>query len=453
MKRIVTVCVVVVCALPVLAEAQQVAQRPSRPYRGLFGGSRPPEPNRTRHELTFTSTVLGGYDDYLTPGSDGGGDPAQPGVSGSTVLADSVLHYWFGKSARHFSADLRTLWTRYGSLDVDPTLGGDLRLNASTELGRGNTLALTQTLAYEPSLVLGAFAPLEGDVDSRLLPDAGVGSGLVDQRSRSSNTSASLERRWSARQTTSASFSYFRRTYLDEFGYDSAMRSVDGRYTRNMNRASTLGASYHFSDSEFQNANGQIVPLREHSIEGETGYTRRLSPSRQIQFSGGVGATFVDTVNALGGESLSYWLPSGHAMMHLDVGRSWAIGADYRRTVNVLQGVTLESFATNSASIRADGVIGRRFEAAISTAFSLGTAAAAEQLGRFEAYSGTAQLRYALARCCAISADYDYYYYNLRDVSQPTGLPTQYDRNAVRIGVSVWLPLFGGFSGGTGEGR
>ncbi len=62
--------------------------------------------------------------------------------------------------------------------------------------------------------------------------------------------------------------------------------------------------------------------------------------------------------------------------------------------------------------------------------------------GTFAVYGGMAQFRYAFARCCAASLNYDYYYYKLDSVSViPTGLPPQYDRNAVMVGVTFWLPL------------
>jgi hypothetical protein len=454
LKELVVLGVVAAIVLPAVAQAQPATQRPLRPYRGLFGGSRPPDPNRVHHELTLDSSILVGYDDYLTPGSEGGSlEPGQTAVSGSTLLADTVLHYWFGKSARHVSADLRTLMAGYGGVDVDPTLGVDLSVNGVTAVPGRNTVAVTQTLSYEPSLVLGAFSPLERDVDPLLLPEAGVGTGFVGQRSLSSNTAGTFEHRWSPRQTTSAGVSYFRRNYLDDFGYDSETRSVDIRHSRSVNRSTSLGGSYRLTDSGFQDGSGRTLPMNEQSVAGEVGYARRQSPSRQAQFTGGVGATFVQTEDVLSGRPVSYWTPDLHATMLIDIGRSWALGADYRRAVNVLQGVTLESFATNSTGVRANGVLGRRFEVAISAAFSSGATNVAEQSGRYQAYSGAAQVRYALARCCAVTAGYDYYYYKLHDIVRPAGLPAEYDRNAIRVGVSLWLPLYGAVNGGGREGR
>jgi hypothetical protein len=129
------------------------------------------------------------------------------------------------------------------------------------------------------------------------------------------------------------------------------------------------------------------------------------------------------------------------------------VAANYRRAVSVLQGVTLQSFATDVGSLRADGLIGRRLEGIFSASYANGRSGSGEEPGRYETYNGNAQLTYALSRCCAVSFVYDYYYYNLGNVVdlQP-GFPQRYDRNAVRFGFSLWLPLFGSY-GVPGERR
>ena len=105
---------------------------------------------------------------------------------------------------------------------------------------------------------------------------------------------------------------------------------------------------------------------------------------------------------------------------------------------------SLESFATNQVSVMATGTLSRRIEAAFGTNVSNGQSGGTEAPGTFLMYSGLAQLRYAFARCCAATLNYDYYYYDLDGVSQtPTGLPPQYDRNAIRVGLTFWLPLRG----------
>jgi hypothetical protein len=81
----------------------------------------------------------------------------------------------------------------------------------------------------------------------------------------------------------------------------------------------------------------------------------------------------------------------------------------------------------------------------MSAAFSNGSAGA-DRASRFQIYTGQAQLRFAVSRCCAVSANYNYYYYTSAAVDLPTGFPDSYDRNAIRVGMTVLLPLFGSYT-------
>ena len=97
--RLLLVVFVLLAATAAVSEAQ-ILDRPSRPFRGVFGGAEVPNPNRTRSELTFFADLLGGYDSNLAPE---GSVPAQTNTipaSGFTGLADLVLRYWHGQAAR-----------------------------------------------------------------------------------------------------------------------------------------------------------------------------------------------------------------------------------------------------------------------------------------------------------------------------------------------------------------
>jgi hypothetical protein len=454
MSRIFAIATLVVCMCASAAQAQTV-QRPTRPYRGLFGGGPPPDPNRMRHELTFTASLLGGYDDYVTPATDGT-DPAPDIQNGFSTNASATLNYFYGRAARSFSADMQALSTAYYNAGVNPTLGGDLTLTYSSDVGRRSRIGLTQDLGYEPTLVLGAFGALAGDVENVPLPEsgAGVSSGLVEQRSWSAASTFTAEHRWTTRQTSSGNLGYSKRTYLDSLGFDNTTLSADIRHSSGLSRTTAADFTYRYSTTDLAQTTGGNLPLTDHTIEVGTSYTRRLSATRQVVLAGGGGATYVQTETSVDRLPLEYWMPSGHATVRLEVGRSWSFGADYRRAVSVLQGVTVESFPTDAISVRADGTIGPKVETALSVAYSTGRSGGVEQGGNFGAYGGTAQLRYALARCCAMSVNYDYYLYRLRNFSSlPVGLPAEYDRNAIRVGFTLWLPLYGSYGQAEGGGR
>ena len=93
--------VLVLLAVTATVSEAQILDRPSRPFRGVFGGAEVPNPNRTRNELTLFADVLGGYDSNLAPEGSSPVQRATVPASGYTGLGDLVLRYWRGKAARN----------------------------------------------------------------------------------------------------------------------------------------------------------------------------------------------------------------------------------------------------------------------------------------------------------------------------------------------------------------
>jgi hypothetical protein len=447
MRKIVVLAALVVCATSVDAAAQ-ITQRPTRPYRGLFGGGPAPDPSRSRSEATFSGSLMVGYDTWLSPGGQPTG-PTQERQSGSTVTGDAALSYFRGRTQRSVSLDARAETSGYSGIGAGPTVGGAVTVRAVTNLGRLTELRVAQDFGYEPTLVLGGLGPTDLDVDATVAPPADVTSGYLEQRSWSSNSSISLARRWTPRQTTHAGAGYSRFAYLDEFGYDTRTRLANLTHSWSFSRTSSIEALYSFTDSDLDAVDALATPLTDQNIEVSFGYNRRLSPTRQLTITAGGGATHVSTLNALDRSDLTYWMPSGSGSVSLDVGRSWSIAGHYSRGADVLQGVSLTSFATDSASASVSGLLNSRIETSLSASYSNGRSGGAGTSGRFENYSGSLQLRYAISRCCATAVIYDYYFYDFRDVVDlPSHFSSNFDRQAIRVGITIWLPLYGTYADG-----
>jgi hypothetical protein len=315
---------------------------------------------------------------------------------------------------------------------------------------------VSQSLAYEPTFILGAFSALAADVPPSVLPETGtgVGNGLIEQSSWSAATTVNTSRQWSPRQTSTAIVGYSQRTYLDTVGFDSTNWNAQVAHTSTVSRAVAVGATYRYTSTEMVQPLGGSLPLSDHTMEGSVTYTKRLSATRQLVFGGGGGATFVQTELLPDRAPLQYWMPTALGRVNLDFGRSWSVATDYRHTVSTLQGVSVASFPGHAVSVRTDGTIGRAVEVAFSAAFANGASGGVDDGGSYNAYSGSAQMRYAIARCCAATFQYDYYHYKLTEFTDlPLGLPPEYDRRAIRVGFTLWLPLYGVYAGPEGGAR
>ena len=444
MRRIVALTAVVLCALAADASAQAV-QRPARPYRGVFGGGPPPDPNRSRQEVTLNGSFTAGHDTWLSPGGSGGTPvPGQERHSGMALTGDAALSYFRGRTLRSISIDGRARSNGYSGINADPTIGGTFAASGETNLGRVTQLRVSQDFSYEPTLVLGVQGFSGVDVDVPAAPAADVSSGYLAQHSWTSNSLLSLDRRWTARHTTRVGAAYSRVNYLDAVGNDTSTRMANMAHSWSFTRTSSIRALYSFVDSELESVAGFSTPVTNQNIGLTFGYNRRLSPTRQLQITAGGGAAHVNTLNALDRSDLSYWMPSANGSVSVDVGRSWSMAGQYDRSVDVLQGVSLTSFATDSASASLSGLLNSRIETSLSASYSNGQSGGAGTTGRFENYSGSLRALFAISRCCATTVTYDYYVYRFENVVDlPTGFPPTFDRHAIRVGFTIRLPLYG----------
>jgi hypothetical protein len=128
----------------------------------------------------------------------------------------------------------------------------------------------------------------------------------------------------------------------------------------------------------------------------------------------------------------------------VDLGRSWLVRGIFSRGLTILEGVSNASFYANAAAVQLGGLIERRLDATVALGLASGkTATPGDEIGRYRTYTGTTQLRWALAQCCAAIVNYNYYHYTLTGIALAQGFPTSMNRHAVRVGFSVWLPLYG----------
>lgn len=456
--------VVMMAALGVLLPSgagAQVLERPSRPFRGLFGGGPPPDPNRTRQELTLTTNLLGGFEDVFSPGGEPAGELFRAQEGAYTGFAEARLRYWWGREGRLLDVSGRGYTNAY-SVGLNPNFGADLDVQADSTLGRRNHVGLRQTVNYLPVLALGGFGPIESEVDSSVLPDANPLNGLVNQRALQLDTTLSLTHDWTARHSTGVGYSYSKHQYLDEVGFDTRTQGVFANYGWSIRRSMRLQATYNSTEIRIEDQDSDAGPATSHAGNIGFSYDRALSRTRRIGFTAGAGMAHVRDFGAFGGgssdEPQAHLTPGGYGSVRVDIGRTWALAANFNRALTVLDTVARQSFYANAAALQLGGLIGRRVDAAFSAAMANGRSVAGEgEGGRYGRFTGTAQMRWALSRCCATILSYDYYNYRLRNVTLPEGYPATLDRNAIRVGFTVWLPLYGSYSGGTegtaGRGR
>jgi hypothetical protein len=82
----------------------------------------------------------------------------------------------------------------------------------------------------------------------------------------------------------------------------------------------------------------------------------------------------------------------------------------------------------------------------VSAAYSEGAQSFGGSTGTFNSYTATTQLRLLLTRTWSAVVSHNFYRHMLRGVANlAPGFPTELDRNAVQVGMTLELPLYGAY--------
>ena len=123
------------------------------------------------------------------------------------------------------------------------------------------------------------------------------------------------------------------------------------------------------------------------------------------------------------------------------MGRTWSAQAQYRREVGYLEGLVRPVFS-DSANVSLSGLLTRRTDLYLNANYVTGTSGLSGSGPRFDSFSASARVRRALSRSLAAYCEYLFYHYDFTQVvDRPAGLPPEFSRSGVRVGLNLWLPL------------
>ncbi|HPW19619.1 MAG TPA: hypothetical protein PLE61_02305 [Vicinamibacterales bacterium] len=403
----------------------------------------PRDPGPVRRELMLTASAMGGYDDNVTEGLGSGSFGRLVMASGSTADGEAALSYFVGNAARSLRADAAGTLMHYPKYLDKPAAGAFASLGATTRAGRRVTLRASERVGYEP--FFSVYAP---PGSGGALPSAGAGgvraAELFERRSLNTNTTAGIDTRWTPRNSTSLSYSYGVRRYTGNTDYgDSRSHTADARYRLILSRAAAWNVDYRFQDLEYTYADALARPVRTHRIEAGPDIVKPFSRRTGLRVSLAAGAGRVESWARAETGTIASWAMTGRASASLAVSPTWSIDADYRRDFSMFQSVTDEVYTTDTARVSTGGLLGRRAALSLGTSYSnWKTPYAGRISGTFDVYGASAQLRVAVTRALAATAGYYYYRHRYSDPGAlPEGFPAAFDRNAVRVGLSLAVPL------------
>ena len=159
------------------------------------------------------------------------------------------------------------------------------------------------------------------------------------------------------------------------------------------------------------------------------------------------GALYVDAT--AGGNNVGYqlWTPFAQASIRAGVFGQWAIETNYERGAQSIPGFSQpETYITDTVLASFGGVLNRRMDLVFSGSFATGDVGVDAGRSKYVTSGASAQLRVSIVRNLAGIVGYSYYRYKFDDTLLPVGLPSEFDRNAIRVGLTLSLPIIGGES-------
>jgi hypothetical protein len=459
----------VLCFSLIAATAPVEAQprdRPQRPFRGLFGGGPPPDPNRTRQELSLTGTFVGGYDDDIASAAPGIGGP-QPteGQSGYLGQGSLDVRYYRGRTMRSFTVMGNAYALTYTDTDeaagAAPTsIGGSVSFSALSQMRRQDMFRVSSRVSYDPLFALSGMGVLEPNANP-VEPTTGPNYGLFEFGSVGANADFGYNWNLGRRRSVDLGYAVAARRYTDreddlQGQGDGTSHRASAELSQTINRSLSFRTFYSFGHASTEDSDGPR-PMTEHSLDAGLRMQRRVSATRTLSFSFGAGAQYVRTLAgiSLRRAPIDYWNPFATVTTSLQLGASWDVTAHYRRGSTAVPELTTDSFITDAVNASAGGLVGSRLELGFSGGFSTSrTPTVTGSSGRFRNLTAGTNARIALTRNVATTVDYTFYDYKFEDVADlPEGFNPDARRNAVRIGVTIWLPLYGRYADERGGGR
>lgn len=420
-----------------------------QPSGASQGSAQPARESRdggpTRHELTLGANLLGGYDDNLTAGlGSGAGTVPTAMASGGTGYLDGTLAYFHGNALRSFRIDSTGTLTAYPGYLDHPSPGGSVFLDARTPIGRDTTFGASERVGYEPLFNVysqgGSSAPLPPGIGQAV-----PATNLFERDSLSSTSEVSLDRRWSRSNSTLLSYSYRVQQFTDDDYGDNRWHTATANYWATLSRGLKVGPRYRYENGEYIDSDDFTRPMIQQRIEGAAEFDSALSRRRHFKLSLAAGAGYLESISSATREPYHSWMPVGSGSVSVGLSPIWSVDGGYQREVSLFQGVTDEVYTTDTAYVSTGGLVTDRTDLRVGATYSnWQTPVASGVYDKMDVYGASLQVRLRLSETVSATAAYYYYHHRYSNPGDlPAGFPSDYDRNAVRIGLSVWVPLAG----------
>ncbi len=434
-RQLATLGVVLSCGAAIVrAQSTQPAAvvetvRPERPFRGLFGDVRRPESDR----FDLQCSVMQSYDDNVF--ADEGSQIPDPRVNTGGFYSLGWVNGTYHHAGRRFSAAASgaSSMRYYASMKHMTSVETNANVHLKATLG-STTLTLAETAQRTPFYSFRFFPTVGGEMDAAA-PEAD--HPIRSSRAYRSDTSATITQAVSTRGELSASYGL---RYTQDVGgaaSDFTAHAVRVGYRHRTTRYAALRAEYGVEQGGGAiDQSGQSGRVRIDTLDLGVDYRRPLSFSRRTVVDFGAGSSA-----ARGLDGARVYRLLGNAGLTHEIGRTWSLRAAFNRGTSIIEGVAGPALS-DAATLSLGGFVNRRIDVQAQGSFSAGEIGVTGGRNPFDTRSASGRVRVALTRSAAFVGEYAYYQYQFRTGSGlAPGLPRDFGRRSVRVGLNLFLPL------------
>jgi hypothetical protein len=435
LRLIVMLTAVLAIAAPASAQIAQPTLRPSRPARGLFGGG----VGDVEQSLIFNGSIGGGYDK-----TEGGqisivpGDPAAvtPPWSGGNAYASASLAYSLSRGSVHADANISGQGRFRDGLANNGFNGIGVGGNIGWDIASRTSIQASQGFSRQPrnmQMFYGNWFDAESAPNG--VYDLSGATSLDDYSA--SQTAVTFQQGFTDRISLNAGYSYhqyFSSTSMTagDSRTSTAAAGLAYQIARGIHVRIGYGTtSAYYGDSTDPVKYGGLI------MDGGLVFDRAVSLTRRTSVSFATGLT-----GARDEAGATHYYVTGRATLTYEIGRSWTAAMNYRRGVDFNQSFG-QPIVMDTVSAGIGGELNRRIQVGAGVAGSWGSIGISEAAGRYDSYSATSNLRFALTRELGVSVLYAYRHYFIDDErSLPIGMQPSTDRQSIRATLDIWFPLF-----------
>ena len=404
------------------------------------------DPTPTTHTLLLNGSLLGGYDDNVSPADQLQAPDVVFRQSSYTGSGSANLRYSLANGSRALDVSgggTANAYTNVGG-DSGPLYGTDASVSFRTPIGARNSLSLSQSVNRSPYISMGLFNSVVPTGPVAYDPNGNPLNGLIDGNILSLASVVSVARTWARRTNSTLSYNFQNSMYRGgsvEFSDKSHAASlavsqqfwrstaVQGSYNVVLRGARQIGVSY----------DGLT-----HGLALGFTTTRPITRTRTLLIAAGGGADLVDVT---GGSR--FWQPSYYGRLGIDLGRSWNVSASYSQATSLLHTPLSapDSYLTQTGVLSVGGNLGSRMDVVVNGGFTRGEVdainSAVGAAGDYTAYTAATQLRARLTNWWSALVGVNYYESELSGAAQQFLQSSgHYERTSVRAGLSWTVPLY-----------